>query len=126
MAVLKYKDPETGEIKKVGALSLTPEDIGAATKEEVEELKTSVSEGKALIAAAVTDRGVETATDATFATMANNIKDIKISTEGSEYEYVLLIPFTAYLDERLSTIPTAANKIMSGTIDLITNFESSI
>lgn len=54
----------------------SPANIGAATKEEVEELKTSVSEGKALIAAAVTDKGVETATDATFQTMANNINNI--------------------------------------------------
>lgn len=71
MAVLKYKDPKTGEIKKVGALSLTsedigavpisrtvngkelkenisltPADIGAATQTEVNQLKTSVSEGK--------------------------------------------------------------------------------
>jgi hypothetical protein len=54
----------------------SPADIGAATKKEVEELKTSVSEGKALIAAAVTDKGVQTAVDATFATMANNINVI--------------------------------------------------
>ena len=83
MAVLKYKDPETGEIKKVGALSLTPEDIGAATKEEVEELKTSVSEGKALIAEAVTDKGVTTASDATFATITNNINSIVTLAEGT-------------------------------------------
>ena len=41
-----------------------------------EELKTSVSEGKSLIAAAVTDKGVQTAADATFQTMATNISSI--------------------------------------------------
>lgn len=30
MAVLKYKDPETGEIKVVGTPKMTPESIGAA------------------------------------------------------------------------------------------------
>lgn len=37
-----------------------------ATVAELDEVKTSVSEGKALIAAAVTDKGVSTAADATF------------------------------------------------------------
>lgn len=41
-------------------------DIGAASKTELNEVKTSVSEGKALIAAAVTGKGVSTAADATF------------------------------------------------------------
>ena len=30
MAVLKYKDPETGEVKIVGTPKLTPEQLGAA------------------------------------------------------------------------------------------------
>ena len=45
---------------------------------DLEGLKTSVSEGKALIAAAVTDKGVATAADATFQTMAENINNIII------------------------------------------------
>ena len=47
-----------------------------ATAAEAAELKTSVSEGKTLIAAAVTDKGVQTAADATFATIAANIASI--------------------------------------------------
>ena len=43
---------------------------------DVETLKTSVSEGKSLIASAVTDKGVQTADDATFATIATNINSI--------------------------------------------------
>ena len=46
MAVLKYKDPETGEIKKVGTPKMTPEQIGAAPAYEcgTEDLTAGVSE----------------------------------------------------------------------------------
>lgn len=47
-----------------------------STNIDINSLKTSVSEGKALIAAAVTDKGVSTAADATFQTMATNIRNI--------------------------------------------------
>ena len=30
MPVFKYKDPETGEVKKIGVPNATPEQIGAA------------------------------------------------------------------------------------------------
>ena len=40
---------------------------------EIINLKSSVSEGKSLIASAITDKGVSTASDATFQTMADNI-----------------------------------------------------
>ena len=43
----------------------------------INSLKTSVSEGKALVAAAVTDKGVNTAADATFQTIATNIGSIQ-------------------------------------------------
>ena len=70
---------EAGNID-ASALYLTPEeeiDLSPyATKAEVEQLKTSVSEGKALIASAVTDMGVQTADDATFAIISSNIKSI--------------------------------------------------
>ena len=44
---------------------------------EVDDLKKSVSDGKILVADAITDKGVTTATNATFATMATNIAAIK-------------------------------------------------
>ena len=47
-----------------------------ATATELNTVKTSVSEGKALIAAAVTDKGVSTAADATFQQIATNIGNI--------------------------------------------------
>lgn len=44
---------------------------------EVNNLKSSVSNGKSLIASAITDKGVSTASNATFQTMSNNIRNIK-------------------------------------------------
>lgn len=62
---------------------ITAASIGAATQAEVNELKTSVSEGKSLIAAAVTNKGVQTAANATFATIANNINSIISLKDGT-------------------------------------------
>ena len=42
----------------------------------IDSLKTSVNEGKSIVAAAVTDKGVSTAADATFETIATNISSI--------------------------------------------------
>lgn len=49
-----------------------------------EELFTSVSNGKRKVAAAITDKGVQTASDATFDTMANNIENIPSGTDTSD------------------------------------------
>lgn len=43
---------------------------------EINDLKNSVGDGKALVASAITEKGVATASDATFETMANNIAEI--------------------------------------------------
>lgn len=53
-----------------------------AVNETVDVLKKSVSDGKTKVANAITDKGVETATDATFDVMAENIS--KIETGGGE------------------------------------------
>ena len=47
---------------------------------KLEDLKTSVSNGKRLLANAITDKGVATSSSDTFATMAANIAKIKVST----------------------------------------------
>ena len=52
-----------------------------AVNETVNTLKKSVSDGKTKVANAITDKGVETATDATFDVMAENIS--KIETGGA-------------------------------------------
>ena len=55
-----------------------------ATQKDLDDLFQSVSSGKTLVANAITDKGVSTATDATFATMASNIS--KINTNGYKEE----------------------------------------
>ena len=47
-----------------------------ATKEELNEVKQSVSEGKKLIASAITDLGIPTLATDTWETMANNIRSL--------------------------------------------------
>ena len=54
--------------------------IELAKQSDVESLKTSVSNGKSLIASAITDKGVSTAETATFQQMANNISVIKTTS----------------------------------------------
>lgn len=51
MSVLKYKDPITGEVKKVGAPIVSPEQIGAAPAyeygtEDLEAGETPLETGK--------------------------------------------------------------------------------
>ena len=52
-----------------------------ATKKSVEDLKKSVSDGKELVAGAITEKGVTTAADAEFATMAENICQIETGSD---------------------------------------------
>lgn len=54
-------------------------------QEAIDELFQSVSEGKSLIASAVTDKGVETAADASFETIAENISQISSGPSGDFY-----------------------------------------
>lgn len=55
---------------------------------EINSLKSSVSSGKATIAAAVTDKGVQTAADATFQEIANNIEKITSLASLSKFELI--------------------------------------
>ena len=54
-----------------------------ATKNEVDSLKKSVSDGKTIVANAITGKGVTTATDAAFQTMAANISKISTGADVS-------------------------------------------
>ena len=49
----------------------------AFVQRELTEVKKSVSDGKTLVANAITEKGVETAADATFAVMAANVRAIE-------------------------------------------------
>lgn len=55
----------------------------AAIQEEISELKNSVSDGKTLVANAITGKGITTATTATFSTMATNIEAIDTLSNGT-------------------------------------------
>ena len=50
---------------------------------EMNSVKTSVSNGKSLIASAITDKGVSTASDATFQVMADNIASLEIKAPST-------------------------------------------
>lgn len=54
-------------------------------EDEIANLKKSVSDGKTAVADAITDKGITTATDASFATMADNISQIStLATETAD------------------------------------------
>ena len=55
---------------------------GKALNDSITSLKKSVSDGKSAIASAITAKGVSTASDASFNTMANNIRNLKILTSS--------------------------------------------
>ena len=76
---------------------------------ELNSLKSSVSEGKSLVAAAVTDKGVTTAADATFQTIANNIGKIKTGVEmwTAYLELQIFNGRTVYLPGKANYIWTA-------------------
>lgn len=56
---------------------------GTNVNDGMNELFISVSNGKAIVAAAITGKGIETASDASFKTMADNINAILTFTEGT-------------------------------------------
>lgn len=70
----------------IGALSQQLGDCCENMAGEIDALKKSVSDSKALLAGAITAKGVPTADDATFQTMADNIGDIQ--TGGAESQVV--------------------------------------
>jgi len=92
-------------------------------KEAMEGLFTSVSEGKALIASAITDKGVPTAQDAAFAEMADNIGQISTGSDTSDATATpgdILAGKTAYtaVGKVEGIIPTlSARTITPGTAD---------
>ena len=92
------------------ALSATQ---GKLLKEDLESLKSSVSNGKALVASAITDKGVTTAADATFQQMADNINNINI---GGAYGH---IRYPIYNDADLfNKHPVGQYCSISGAYDL--------
>lgn len=83
-----------GEIGPIGpqgpAGEQGPKGDSGLTEEEKTFLFQSVSNGKASIAAAITDKGVTTAADASFDTMTTNIKAI---SSGGSLELPFAVPY---------------------------------
>lgn len=68
-----YTHPPT---KQCNYVYTHPSTIQCNAATEINNLKSSVSNGKSLIASAITGKGVSTAATATFQTMANNISSL--------------------------------------------------
>ena len=103
---------------KVG-LGFTINDSGLLSIDGNSEVFQSVSNGKAKIAAAITDKGQPTAADATFQTMADNIALINnesivnnaIYMTDNFFEFGSIIPFAKNVDLSLVTISTKSGSI---------------
>lgn len=67
-----------------------------ATKTELNEIKKSVSDGKTLVANAITAKGVTTATDAAFQTMAGNIAKLETGANVDNLFNMQVSTYTAY------------------------------
>lgn len=79
---------EDFEIETDGTLNIRDMD---SMRQQVQGLAESVAAGKGLIAGAITERGVETASDASFVVMAENIRQIAGDGNGvcGESAYVI-------------------------------------
>ena len=92
-------------------------------KDAIDGLFTSVSDGKALLASAITDKGVATEQDATFQQLAENISQISTGADTSDAtatSFDILSPKTAYTANGKveGLIPTLlAQTIVPGTAD---------
>ena len=76
------------------------------TKLQLESCFQSVSNGKALVASAITGKGVNTTSDAAFSTMANNInniKDVANNTPGTATAADITVGFTAWVNGKKIT-----------------------
>ena len=114
----------------LSSVTTVQEDLG------INDLKTSVSEGKALIAAAVTDKGVQTAADATFQQIATNIGNIQtgpsystvynFSTSKSYVEYEWTLPSDVFTSELYGILITFKYNMIVVNTDMPINDESTI
>lgn len=89
-------------------------------QKQIDDLKTdcfqSVSDGKALVASAITDKGVTTAPDATFSTMAQNVRNISAGVDISNdtvVAEVLLEGYTAHDANQEQIIGTLPDKTVT-------------
>lgn len=84
VAIANTKPTQTLTLVVKGDFEVIIQDMSDITSElnaRIDECFQSVSNGKALLASAITDKGVETTSDATFAEMAENINNIETSVD---------------------------------------------
>lgn len=62
---------------------------GKILNDKIEDLKKTVSDGKSAIASAITDAGVSTASDASFATMSSNIATVRTDTTYTDKSHII-------------------------------------
>lgn len=72
-----------------------------ASTDEIDEVKKSVSDGKSLVASAITANGVTTAADATFQTMADHVNNIR--NDGTATAQQILKGSTAWVGKNKIT-----------------------
>ena len=86
-----------------------PSSIQCNASNEINSLKTSVSNGKNLIANAITGKGVATSSSDTFATMANNIGSIPVGMTDLQ---------KLFISESEHTLLTGDNTTITGDTEL--------
>lgn len=94
--------------------SITLDKLSADITTELDEIKKSASDGKALVAGAITDKGIETATDATFEQIATNIGSIVTLENGTD-------DATVTSDKMLKDVTAYAKGVkVTGSIESLT------
>lgn len=94
--------------------------------DNIEALKKSVSDGKTLVANAITDKGVATATDASFDVMADNISQIETGTSGiTEEEYVYEVAKRLHIKVKAGREKTSYNERQIGAQTILVYVDGS-
>ena len=90
------------KLKETIATKQELEQLQTTINAELENVKKSASDGKASIATAITEKGIETAADATFAAMAENITNIQTGIDTSDANVTadkMLVGYSGYANE---------------------------
>ena len=98
MGTSKIKDRHLSpELKSTIDNKATKEELSTLEQSistELENVKKSASDGKSAIATAITNKGINTANDATYAVMANNINSITTINDVPQKSAATITPGT--------------------------------